>query len=147
MRGPEGREFACSRDGKIMETKLRRSKARHQNSTTKANSGDLNIRPKKHRSDMREHALKVVAKARTLAGDKWHHVLEFFDHDGRKQQLPVPCSKAHSGTALFDLLEDHGYAVPTTPQEREQLRNSIVNSQPTRRMLIIERPGWHDRAF
>ena len=92
-----------------------------------------------------ESTVKVIvyAWARTVGAKVWYRVLRFVDLDGARQEILVRPEDAHS-TKLISLLESRGARLPTDKAARRRLCEDIVNADPRRRILLVERPGWID---
>jgi hypothetical protein len=90
--------------------------------------------------------VKVIAWARTTDSQNWHRLLNFTDRDGKPHTLLLK-PEQESKSALCKLLKRHGYTVPTDDEGQERLVARIVNANPKRRVLLVERPGWHSDQF
>src|SRR6266576_545379 len=78
----------------------------------------------------------VIAWARARDGTSWQLVLSFPDRDGRNHQPLVKRSQIIRGDFLFELLDEHGYPIPTDAYGRAALRRSILATNPEQRLLI-----------
>jgi putative DNA primase/helicase len=90
--------------------------------------------------------VKVIAWARTTDSQNWHRLLKFPDRDDKPHTLLLK-PEQESKFALFKLLKRHGYTVPTDDAGQERLVAKILSENPKRRVLLVERPGWHSDQF
>jgi hypothetical protein len=63
-------------------------------------------------------------------------MLSFTDLDGRRHEVPIKRSAIVQGDLLFELLDDHGYVIPTDRHSRAALRWSILAADPEPRFWI-----------
>lgn len=86
-----------------------------------------------------ENKVTAIAWARARDSTGWKLVLSFADRDGRNHQLQVRRSEIVRGDLLFELLDHHGFAVPTDVYSRAALRRSVLAADPEQRLLIADR--------
>src|SRR5258707_11666516 len=92
-------------------------------------------------------SLTVTAWARRADKTNWQKQLEFEDRDGDLHRILISNAKARNGTWLFDTLDGAGCPLPTDDAAFKELKQSIIKADPKRRLLIVERPGWHGARF
>jgi putative DNA primase/helicase len=97
--------------------------------------------------DNLNHPVEVYAWARTKSSANWRRILRFTDRDGADRIVAAVNSQIRTGSLLCDFLEDHGFPVPPAEETRQRLTRSILEAQPSRRLLLVERPGWHGSQF
>jgi hypothetical protein len=78
----------------------------------------------------------AIAWARARDGTEWRLVLSFNDRDGRAHQLIVKRSEIIRSDALFELLDDFGFPIPSDHRARAMLRQSIIDADPQARLWI-----------
>jgi putative DNA primase/helicase len=94
-----------------------------------------------------DQPVEVYGWARTKSSANWRRVLRFTDRDGADRMVAAASGQIRTGTRLLDFLEDHGFAIPPTEEARKTLVQVVLTAQPTLRVLLVERPGWHGSQF
>jgi putative DNA primase/helicase len=97
-------------------------------------------------SDARHDEPTVWAWARTTDSNNWHRMLKFRDRD-RKPHTILLKPEDETKPALAGLLKRHGYTMPTDKGTWTKTFEKITTAEPKRRVLMVERPGWHDDQF
>jgi hypothetical protein len=78
----------------------------------------------------------AIAWARTRDNTRWRLVLSFADRDGHTRQVIVRRSEIIRSHALFELLDDFGFPIPSDHRARAMLRQAIVDADPEARLWI-----------
>src|SRR5216684_7024889 len=94
-----------------------------------------------------EQVLSVYAWARTAESRKWRLVLKFRDRDGRAHTILATPAQLREGAAFFNSLEERGFPIPTSSAQRERLKQELLTADPHRRVLLVDRSGWHAGSF
>jgi putative DNA primase/helicase len=94
-----------------------------------------------------DQTVEVYAWARTQNSANWRRILKFTDRDGSDRMVAASSGQIRTSPLLCDFLEDHGFAVPVTEEARQRLAKSVFAAQRSRRLLLVERPGWHGGQF
>jgi putative DNA primase/helicase len=106
----------------------------------------MDVKSRGSRGGSDDDRVRVIAWARTTDSQNWHRLLKFRDRDRKRHTLLLK-PEQESKSALCKLLKRHGYTVPTDDKGPERLVARIVNANPKRRVLLVERPGWHSDQF
>jgi hypothetical protein len=61
--------------------------------------------------------------------------------------VPVATALIRSTATFCEFLEDRGFSVPAARDVRRQLKQAVLAAEPTRRVLLVERAGWHGSQF
>jgi putative DNA primase/helicase len=94
-----------------------------------------------------DQPVEVYAWARTTSSANWRRVFRFTDRDGADRMVAAASGQIRTAALLCDFLEDHGFPIPASEEGRRQLTQTVFAAQPIRRLLLVERPGWHGSQF
>jgi len=90
--------------------------------------------------------ITVSAWARMMGSKNWHRMLKFRDRDGKPHILLLK-PEQEGKAALSKLLKRHGRPVPADDYAWTRMYDDIISKNPKRRVLLVERPGWHNDQF
>jgi uncharacterized protein (DUF927 family) len=91
--------------------------------------------------------IAVVASTHDGAGNDWGRLVQWLDDDGRAHEWPMPLALlAGDGVAIRERLLREGLFVGPSRREREALMAYLLRCQPTKRLRITLRTGWHDAS-
>ena len=86
----------------------------------------------------------VIGEANDGTGNAWGLVLRWHDRDGQPHEWSCPKRLVHGdGNAIAAELEDAGLTCGTGRSAHEQLKRFIGAVRTSRRLLCVDRPGWH----
>lgn len=92
--------------------------------------------------------LSVPAFGRDAEGGSWSPVLEFLDRDGQRRSEAISfklfLGEGHDGVKQ---LADLGLEIASGRQTLDRLKAYIVGARTERRARLVDRTGWHGRAF
>ena len=94
-----------------------------------------------------EASLTPYAWARTSKSRHWSLALRFNDRDGRRHTVLVTHAQIAEGATFFARLEERGLSLPTSSVQRAQLTRELLAADPARRVLLVDRSGWHADQF
>lgn len=89
--------------------------------------------------------LRVVAATNNGTGQAWGALLHWQDADDAAHQWAMPRQLlAGDGTEVRARLLDGGLFVAPGRKAREKLAEYLTRANPTERVRVVERIGWHD---